>query len=64
MTARHVPYRDHILTRLLRNALGGNSRTLMLACVSPADINFSETLNTLRWVSIWVLMAQALQPKC
>jgi hypothetical protein len=47
----HLPAarRDHILTRLLRNALGGNNRTVMIACVSPADINFGETLNTLRW---------------
>jgi len=44
--------RDHILTRLLRNALGGNSRTIMIACVSPAESNFNETLNTMRQVSV------------
>lgn len=44
----HIPYRDSKLTRLLQDSLGGNSRTCMLACVSPADINREETLNTLR----------------
>lgn len=44
----HIPYRDSRLTRLLQDSLGGNSATLMLACVSPADINMEETLNTLR----------------
>ncbi|EDO49629.1 predicted protein, partial [Nematostella vectensis] len=45
----HVPYRDSKLTRLLQDSLGGNSNTLMLACVSPADSNYEETLNTLRY---------------
>ncbi|CAH8510195.1 unnamed protein product [Schistosoma mattheei] len=45
----HIPYRDPRLTRLLQDSLGGNSTTLMLACVSPADINMEETLNTLRY---------------
>ena len=45
----HVPYRDSKLTRLLQEGLGGNSRTLFLACVSPADTSLDETLNTLRW---------------
>ncbi|CAH8625008.1 unnamed protein product [Schistosoma bovis] len=45
----HIPYRDSRLTRLLQDSLGGNSTTLMLACVSPADINMEETLNTLRY---------------
>ncbi|XP_073254601.1 chromosome-associated kinesin KIF4A-like [Porites lutea] len=45
----HVPYRDSKLTRLLQDSLGGNSNTLMIACVSPADSNFEETLNTLRY---------------
>ncbi|XP_074621039.1 LOW QUALITY PROTEIN: chromosome-associated kinesin KIF4-like [Acropora palmata] len=45
----HVPYRDSKLTRLLQDSLGGNSNTLMIACVSPADNNFEETLNTLRY---------------
>lgn len=47
--ARHVRYRDSKLTRLLRDSLGGNSVTLMIACVSPADYNFAETLSTLRY---------------
>ncbi|XP_021508896.1 chromosome-associated kinesin KIF4A-like [Meriones unguiculatus] len=44
-----VPYRDSRLTRLLQDSLGGNSHTLMIACVSPADSNLEETLNTLRY---------------
>jgi hypothetical protein len=46
---KHVPYRDSVLTHLLRNSLGGNARTTMLAAVSPADMNFDETLSTLRY---------------
>ncbi|XP_072039625.1 chromosome-associated kinesin KIF4-like [Amphiura filiformis] len=45
----HIPYRDAKLTRLLQDSLGGNSQTLMIACVSPADSNMEETLNTLRY---------------
>ncbi|XP_057677097.1 kinesin family member 4 [Corythoichthys intestinalis] len=44
-----VPYRDSKLTRLLQDSLGGNSHTLMIACVSPADSNLEETINTLRY---------------
>ncbi|XP_063791665.1 chromosome-associated kinesin KIF4-like [Pseudophryne corroboree] len=44
-----VPYRNSKLTRLLQDSLGGNSHTLMIACVSPADSNMEETLNTLRY---------------
>ncbi|XP_076324558.1 kinesin-like protein KIF28 isoform X2 [Tachypleus tridentatus] len=44
-----VPYRDSVLTRLLMNALGGNSKTIMIAAISPADINYEETLSTLRY---------------
>ena len=47
----HVPYRDSKLTRLLQDSLGGNSRTLMIACVSPSDRDFMETLNTLRYAN-------------
>ena len=46
---KHVPYRDSVLTHLLRNSLGGNARTTMLAAISPADVNFEETLSTLRY---------------
>ncbi|XP_046565118.1 LOW QUALITY PROTEIN: kinesin-like protein KIF28P [Haliotis rubra] len=44
-----VPYRDSVLTKLLKNALGGNSKTIMIAAVSPADINYDESLSTLRY---------------
>ncbi|XP_040073355.1 kinesin-like protein KIF21B [Ixodes scapularis] len=47
----HVPYRGSKLTRLLQDSLGGNSRTLMIACVSPCDRDFMETLNTLRYAN-------------
>ncbi|KAL0685713.1 hypothetical protein Bca4012_052561 [Brassica carinata] len=47
----HVPYRDSKLTRLLQDSLGGNSRTVMIACISPADINAEETLNTLKYAN-------------
>lgn len=47
----HVPYRDSKLTRILQDSLGGNSRTSMIACVSPAEVNFEETLNTLKYAS-------------
>ncbi|XP_065812162.1 kinesin-like protein KIF1A isoform X3 [Labrus bergylta] len=45
----HIPYRDSVLTWLLRENLGGNSRTAMVAALSPADINYDETLSTLRY---------------
>jgi len=48
-SSAHVPYRDSKLTRLLQDSLGGNSRTIMVACVSPADSNSEESLNTLRY---------------
>lgn len=44
-----VPYRDSVLTWLLKDSLGGNSMTAMIAAISPADINFDETLSTLRY---------------
>ncbi|RZF44783.1 hypothetical protein LSTR_LSTR000735 [Laodelphax striatellus] len=49
--ALHVPYRDSKLTRLLQDSLGGNSRTVMIACVSPSDRDFMETLNTLQYAN-------------
>ncbi|CAG2102543.1 unnamed protein product [Medioppia subpectinata] len=49
--ATHVPYRDSKLTRLLQDSLGGNSMTLMIACISPSDRDFMETLNTLRYAN-------------
>lgn len=47
----HIPYRDSKLTRLLQDSLGGNSQTLMMACVSPSDSNFLETLSTLKYAN-------------
>ncbi|RNA21884.1 chromosome-associated kinesin KIF4A, partial [Brachionus plicatilis] len=46
---KHVPYRESKLTRLLQDSLAGNSHTVMIACVSPADFNMEESLNTLRY---------------
>ncbi|XP_012499794.1 PREDICTED: kinesin-like protein KIF28P [Propithecus coquereli] len=66
----HVPYRDSVLTKLLQSALGGNSRTALIAAISPADICYEETLSTLRYaerakkirnravVNTWTLMRQ------
>lgn len=47
----HIPYRDSKLTRLLQDSLGGNSQTVMIACVSPSDRDFMETLNTLKYAN-------------
>ena len=44
-----VPYRESILTKLLQNSLGGNSKTIMFAALSPTDVNYDETLSTLRF---------------
>jgi predicted nucleic acid-binding Zn-ribbon protein len=49
--ATHVPYRDSKLTRLLQDSLGGNSQTLVLACVSPSTTNYGESLNTLQYAN-------------
>ncbi|XP_051283362.1 kinesin-like protein KIF1C isoform X1 [Dicentrarchus labrax] len=46
-----IPYRDSVLTWLLKDSLGGNSMTTMIATVSPADVNYGETLSTLRYAS-------------
>merc|ERR1719443_1045761 len=47
----HIPYRDSKLTRLLQDSLGGDGRTLMLACCSPSSHHLEETLNTLNFAS-------------
>ncbi|XP_010278756.1 PREDICTED: kinesin-like protein KIN-1 [Nelumbo nucifera] len=47
--ANHIPYRDSKLTRILQDALGGNSRTALLCCCSPSTLNASESLSTLRF---------------
>lgn len=49
--ATYVPYRDSKLTRLLQDSLGGNTKTLMISNVGPADYNYDETMNTLRYAS-------------
>ncbi|XP_023010845.3 kinesin-like protein KIF17 isoform X3 [Maylandia zebra] len=49
--SRYIPYRDSKLTRLLQDSLGGNTRTLMIACLSPADNNYEESLSTLRYAN-------------
>ena len=49
--ASHIPYRDSVLTWLLRESLGGNSKTIMLAAISPADCNYGETLSTLHYAN-------------
>ncbi len=49
--SKHVPYRDSKLTRLLQDSLGGNTKTLMLAALSPAADNYEETLSTLRYAN-------------
>jgi len=46
----HIPYRDSVLTWLLKDSLGGNSKTVIIAAISPADINYEESLSTLRFV--------------
>lgn len=47
----HIPYRNSKLTRLLQDSLGGNSKTVMCATISPSDINYMETISTLRYAS-------------
>ena len=47
----HVPFRDSVLTYLLKESLGGNARTFFIACISPADVNYEESLSTLRYAS-------------
>eukprot|EP00039_Didymoeca_costata_P019583 m.338114 g.338114 ORF g.338114 m.338114 type:complete len:1030 (-) comp18317_c0_seq1:150-3239(-) len=49
--SQHIPYRDSVLTWLLRESLGGNSKTIMLAAISPADVNYGESLSTLHYAN-------------
>lgn len=49
--SQHIPYRDSKLTRLLQDSLGGNTKTMMVACLSPADNNYEETISTLRYAN-------------
>ena len=48
---RHIPFRDSKLTWLLKDSLGGNTKTVMLAAIGPADYNYEETLSTLRYAN-------------
>jgi len=48
---QYIPYRDSKLTMLLMDSLGGNSKALMIACVSPSGVYFEETLNTLNYAA-------------
>ena len=50
-SSKHIPYRDSTLTWLLKDSLGGNSKTIMIATISPADVNHNETLSTLRYAN-------------
>uniref|UniRef100_A0A1I7XL60 Kinesin-like protein n=1 Tax=Heterorhabditis bacteriophora TaxID=37862 RepID=A0A1I7XL60_HETBA len=52
--SKHIPYRDSKLTRLLQDSLGGNTKTIMVACISPSDNNYDETLSTLRCALILI----------
>lgn len=47
----HIPYRDSKITRILKDSLGGNSKTLMIACISPSSADFDESLNTLNYAT-------------
>lgn len=47
--ADFIPYRNSKLTHILKNSLGGNAKTLMLVCVSPASSNFSESLSSIKY---------------
>ncbi|XP_073963885.1 kinesin-like protein 64D isoform X1 [Choristoneura fumiferana] len=47
----HIPYRNSKLTRLLQDSLGGNSKTVMIATIGPADTNYVETISTLRYAN-------------
>lgn len=46
-----IPYRDSVLTWLLKDSLGGNAKTIMIAAISPADVNYAETISTLRYAN-------------
>jgi kinesin family protein 4/21/27 len=50
-TKVHIPYRDSKLTKVLKDSLNGSSITLIIACVSPSDCNYEETINTLNYAS-------------
>jgi hypothetical protein len=62
--AGHIPYRDSKLTRLLQDSLGGNTKTVMVANIGPADWNYDETLSTLRYANRWALPCCERQVDC
>lgn len=47
----HIPYRDSKLTRLLKDSIGGNCRTIMIAAVSPSTLSYEDTYNTLKYAN-------------
>ena len=49
---KHIPYRDSKLTSILKNSLSGNSYCLMIACLSPSDMNYEENLSTLNYATM------------
>lgn len=51
MQVVHVPYRDSKVTRLLKDSLGGNARTVMITCLSPCAVDFAENLNSLKYAT-------------
>ena len=57
---KHIPYRDSKLTRLLQESLGGNSATVMIAAISPADYNYDETISTLKYANRAKSIANAI----
>ncbi|XP_041027008.1 kinesin-like protein KIN-4C [Juglans microcarpa x Juglans regia] len=57
----HVPYRDSKLTCLLQDSLGRSSKTILIACVNPADTNVEETINTLKYAQIVLITGRARQ---
>lgn len=58
----HIPYRDSKLTRLLQDSLGGSAFMCMICCLSPASVNYAETLSTLRFADRYVLRLSAPRP--
>ena len=60
--AAHIPYRDSKLTSLLKDSLGGNSHTLMIACLSPSDAYVEENNSTLEYASTAKRIANRCQP--
>lgn len=47
----HIPYRDSKITRILKDSLGGNAKTLMICCISPSSCNLDESINAVKYAS-------------